>query len=43
MILSKGAVVNVESAEYVEDYKLRLIFNDNRERTVDFEPFLTVP
>ena len=40
MILSEDAVVNVESAEYVEGYKLHLVFSDNRERTVDFEPFL---
>lgn len=33
-------VIDVEEAEYVEGYKLRLLFSDQSERVVDFEPFL---
>ena len=33
-------VVTVEEAEYVDDYKLHLIFSDGLERLVDFGPFL---
>ena len=40
MILSDGAIVEITSAEYVADYKLRLRFSDGKERLVDFEPFL---
>jgi hypothetical protein len=33
-------VINLESAEYIEDYKLQLRFSDGQERLVDFGPFL---
>jgi hypothetical protein len=33
-------VIDVEEAEYIEGYKLRLLFSDHTERVVDFEPFL---
>ena len=41
MILSEGAVVDIESAAYVEGYKICLVFSDDSVRTVDFEPFLS--
>jgi len=41
MILAQGAVVDIEFAEYVDGYRIHLVFSDGRERTVDFEPFLT--
>ena len=40
MIPSEDLVIDIESAEYVEDYKLRLQFSDGKERTVDFGSFL---
>lgn len=40
MMLAKNAVINITLVEYVEDYKLHLVFSDNEERIVDFEPFL---
>ncbi len=40
MILLEDLVIDLESAEYVEDYKLRLQFSDGQERIIDFEPFL---
>lgn len=40
MTLPEGAVVDIETAEYAGDYKLRLVFSDERARMVDFAPFL---
>ncbi len=40
MTLSEGVVVDIEAAEYAGGYKLRLAFSDDKERIVDFEPFL---
>ena len=37
---TENAVISIKTAEYIEGYKLRLVFSDNTERTVDFEPFL---
>lgn len=41
MILSDGAVVDIEAVEYVDGYRLHLRFSDDKERIVDFEPFLS--
>lgn len=32
--------IDIDKAEYVADYKIRLRFNDGTVRIVDFEPFL---
>ncbi|MCP4358697.1 MAG: DUF2442 domain-containing protein [Chloroflexi bacterium] len=40
MMLAENAVVDIKTAEYIEGYKLRLVFNNNKERIVDFGPFL---
>jgi hypothetical protein len=40
MILVENAVIDVQSAEYIQDYKLRLVFSDSKERIIDFGPFL---
>ncbi len=40
MILLEDLVIDLESAEYVEDYKLRLQFSVGQKRIIDFEPFL---
>ncbi len=39
-MLAENVVLEIKIAEYVEGYKLRLLFSDNKERIVDFEPFL---
>lgn len=40
MTLPEGTVVDIKTAEYAGGYKLRLVFSDDMERIVDFEPFL---
>jgi hypothetical protein len=40
MILPENLVIDIETAEYLEDYKLRLGFSDGQERIIDFGPFL---
>ncbi|MCP5098228.1 MAG: DUF2442 domain-containing protein [Chloroflexi bacterium] len=40
MMLIENAVIEIREAKYIEGYKLRLLFSDNKERIVDFEPFL---
>ena len=39
-MLAENAVIDIVMAEYIEEYKLRLVFSDNQERIVDFGPFL---
>ncbi|GIK58532.1 MAG: DUF2442 domain-containing protein [Chloroflexi bacterium] len=34
-------IVDIEAVEYIEGYKLRLLFSDKSENVVDFEPFLS--
>ena len=33
--------INIITAEPVGDYRLHLVFDDGKEQTVDFKPFLT--
>lgn len=33
--------IEVVSANYIGDYRIRVLFNDSTERLVDFKPFLT--
>ena len=33
-------VIEIQNAEYLSDYKIKLTFSDNKGKTVDFEPFL---
>jgi hypothetical protein len=40
MILAENEIVEIRKAEYVGAYKIRLLFSDEQERVVDFEPFL---
>jgi len=40
MSLSENAVVFIQSAQHIGDFKVRVTFNDNTERVIDFEPFL---
>ena len=32
--------LTIIAAEYIKDYKIRLVFFGNEERIIDFEPFL---
>jgi hypothetical protein len=32
--------LKIIKAEYIEDYKIRLVFSDGKENTVDFQSFL---
>ncbi|HLP46026.1 MAG TPA: DUF2442 domain-containing protein [Candidatus Kapabacteria bacterium] len=32
--------LTIIAAEYIKDYKIRLVFSGNEERIIDFEPFL---
>lgn len=38
--LPENALIDVETAEYVSDYRLLIRFSDQHQRIVDFEPFL---
>lgn len=40
MTLAEGVVVDIEAAEHVGGYRVRLVFSHDQERIVDFEPFL---
>ncbi len=33
-------VIEIQKADYLGDYKIKLTFSDNDEKVVDFEPFL---
>jgi hypothetical protein len=33
-------VLAVTSAEYIKDYKIKLVFSDKNERIINFQPFL---
>jgi hypothetical protein len=33
--------INIESAKYLGDFALRIIFSDGTEKAVDFKPFLS--
>ncbi len=33
--------INITHAEYLGDYRLRLLFDDGEERRIDFKPFLS--
>ena len=37
---TKTHVIEILSAEHLQDYKIRLNFNDGKSRVVDFEHFL---
>ena len=39
-MIAQGQVITIRKAEYVEGYKISLLFNDNTEQCIDFYPFL---
>ena len=32
--------LSIVKAEYIKDYKIKLVFSDGKENTINFEPFL---
>lgn len=40
MIAQEVKTLEVKKAEYISDYRIKLIFNDGKEQVVDFESFL---
>jgi len=36
-----GKLIKVKSAKYLKDFVIRITFDDNEERLVDFKPFLS--
>jgi hypothetical protein len=40
MKTTKTKYIDVVSAKYLADYKVRIVFNDGASNVVDFEPFL---
>lgn len=38
--MNKNEIIEIKDAKYVDGYKLRLRFNDGKEKIVDFGPFL---
>ena len=40
-MINEGEIINVEKAKYINEYKLKLSFNDGLEQVVDFGPFLS--
>jgi hypothetical protein len=37
----EGSNIKIESVKYLSDYALRVRFNDDTEKLIDFKPFLT--
>ena len=33
-------VINIQRADYIDDYKIHFKFDDGKETTVDFQPFI---
>jgi|TARA_R110002096_G_scaffold258028_1_gene451633 hypothetical protein len=33
--------LKIDSAKYLSDYAIRIVFNDGKERLIDFKPFLS--
>ena len=40
MILFEDDVIDITAVEYADGYRLHIFFSNDRERVVDFEPFL---
>ena len=34
--------ISVKKAKYLNDFKIEILFNANKKRIVDFEPFLKI-
>ena len=33
-------VLEITSAEYIKDYKIKIVFSDGKQRIINFQPFL---
>ena len=40
-MIADGQVISIEKINYLDDYKLELVFNDSSRQIVDFFPFLS--
>ncbi len=40
-MISDDQVLSIEQASHINDYKLKLVFNDQSSQVVDFKPFLS--
>jgi hypothetical protein len=40
-MISENQIIFIDKAEYLSEYKLRLLFNDKTSQVVDFYPFLS--
>ncbi|MEI6335015.1 MAG: DUF2442 domain-containing protein [Methylococcaceae bacterium] len=40
-MITDDQVLSIEQANYINDYKLKLVFNDQSSQVVDFKPFLS--
>ena len=39
-MIYENQIITIEKAEYVGDYRIRLVFNDETVQTIDFENFI---
>jgi hypothetical protein len=39
-MIEENQLISVDQAEYLENYKIRLLFNDGKEQIIDFENFI---
>jgi len=37
--MTENTIFEIRRVEYIQDYKLRLYFNDGKEQIIDFKPF----
>ena len=40
-MISDDQVLSIEQVSHIDDYKLKLVFNDQSSQVVDFKPFLS--
>jgi hypothetical protein len=40
-MISDDQVLSIEQVSHINDYKLKLVFNDQSSQVVDFKPFLS--
>lgn len=40
-MIEDSQIISIQSVEHVEEYKLKIVFNDNTVQVVDFYPFLS--
>ena len=40
-MIADDQVLSIEQVSHIDDYKLKLVFNDQSSQVVDFKPFLT--